>query len=42
MEQLRESHKDKDFSRHDSIRGRGLFLIISQLVDTLYFKDNEG
>lgn len=40
MEQLRESHKDKDFSRHDSIRWRGLFLIISQLVDTLYFKDN--
>ncbi len=41
MEELRESHKNKDFSSHNSIRGRWLFLIISQLVDTLYFKDTE-
>lgn len=42
MEDLREAHKNKDFSNHNSIRGRWLFLIISQLVDTLYFKDNEN
>lgn len=42
MEDLRLLHKNKDFSNHNSIRGRGLFLIISQLVDTLYFKDNDN
>ena len=40
MESLREAHKNKDFTSHDSIRRRGLFLIISQLVDALYFKDD--
>lgn len=42
MENMRKTHENKDFSNHDSIRGRGLFLIISQLVDTLYFKDNNS
>ena len=41
MENIRQDHKDKDFSSHNSIRGRGLFLIISQLVDSLYFKDTD-
>jgi len=40
MEKLRTAHENKDFTNHYSIRGRGLFLIISQLVDSLYFKDN--
>ncbi len=39
MENLREQHKNKDFKKHTSIRGRGLFLIIERLVDVLYFKD---
>jgi len=42
MEEMKEQMKNKDFSTHDSIRGRGLFLIISHLVDTLYFKDNHS
>lgn len=41
MEQLRKAHENKDFTSHNSIRGRGLFLIISQLVDSLYFNDND-
>jgi len=41
MGKLKSTHENKDFSTHNSIRGRGLFLIISQLVDTLYFKDNK-
>jgi len=42
MEKLRNAHESKDFSSHNSIRWRGLFLIISQLVDTLYFKDSKS
>jgi len=42
MEKLRNIHEKKDFSSHNSIRWRGLFLIISQLVDTLYFKDSKS
>lgn len=42
MEKLRESHRSKDFKLHHSIRGRGLFLIISQLVDELTFMDAEN
>ncbi len=41
MEEIRRVHADEDFSQHDSIRGRGLFLIISHLVDSLSFKDAE-
>lgn len=39
MEQIRKEHENEDFSHHSSIRGRGLFLIISQLVDALIFDD---
>lgn len=39
MEQIRKVHENEDFSHHSSIRGRGLFLIISQLVDALLFDD---
>ncbi len=40
MEEIRKQHENEDFSHHDSIRGRGLFLIISHLVDRLYFEDD--
>ncbi len=40
MQKLRKKHLKDDFLNHDSIRGRGLFLIISQLVDKLCFSDN--
>lgn len=40
MEQIRKKRKKEWFSNHHSIRGRGLFMIISTLVDTLYFKDS--
>jgi len=39
MEELRNARIEKWFKNHNSIRGRGLFMIISNLVDTLYFKD---
>jgi len=39
MKELRDQHNSKDFSKHHSIRGRGLFLIISRLVDSLEFED---
>ncbi|MCD5374826.1 ATP-binding protein [Candidatus Gracilibacteria bacterium] len=38
---LRKQNENKDFSHHHSIRGRGLFFIISHLVDDLYFRDSE-
>lgn len=40
MEKIRRMHESKNYSDHHSIRWRGLFLIISQLVDTLSFEDN--
>jgi len=40
MENLRVEHQKEDFSKHSSIRWRGLFLIITQLVDKLYFRDD--
>lgn len=40
MEQIRKKRKKEWFRDHHSIRGRGLFMIISTLVDTLYFKDS--
>lgn len=39
MEKIRKEHQNEDFSHHSSIRWRGLFLIISHLVDTLAFED---
>lgn len=41
MELLRETRIQKGFQNHDSIRWRWLFLIITKLVDKLYFKDSE-
>lgn len=40
MEDLRKKHNSKNFSQHHGIRGRGLFLIISKLVDVLKFDNN--
>lgn len=39
MEEVRVQRLEKWFENHNSIRGRGLFLIITKLVDRLYFKD---
>lgn len=41
MESLRIERIEKWFENHHSIRGRGLFLIITKLVDELYFKDSQ-
>lgn len=40
MEELRKERLQQWFADHSSIRGRGLFMIITSLVDTLYFKDS--
>jgi hypothetical protein len=42
MLELKKQNEDKDFSVHRSIRWRWLFLIISHLVDELYFKDSDA
>lgn len=42
MEKMREEMNKRGFAHHASIRWRGLFLIISKLVDQLYFKDEEA
>ena len=42
MQELRAQNENKDFTQHHSIRGRGLFLIISHLVDELYFEDSQN
>ena len=42
MEELRNNKVQKWFDNHNSIRWRGLFLIITKLVDELYFKDDEN
>lgn len=39
MEDIRNKKLKKGFAGKHEIRGRGLFLIIEKLVDTLYFKD---
>ncbi|MDD5769493.1 MAG: ATP-binding protein [Candidatus Gracilibacteria bacterium] len=41
MEILRNQKTELGFNNHNSIRGRGLFLIITKLVDKLYFKDSQ-
>ena len=41
MENLRHEKVEKWFENYHSIRGRGLFLIITKLVDELYFKDSQ-
>ena len=40
MKEIQKKYQGEDFSKHESIRGRGLFLITSHLVDSLYFKNN--
>lgn len=40
MSLLKQEHITENFSEHESIRGRGLFLIIYRLVDHLYFEDS--
>ena len=40
MEELRAFREKHGYSHHNSIRGRGLFMIITNLVDRLYFKDS--
>lgn len=42
MEEIRNEKLKAWFTQYHSIRGRGLFMIISSLVDSLYFKDNPG
>ena len=39
MEHIRNEKLKIGFESYQGIRGRGLFMIISSLVDTLYFKD---
>ncbi len=41
MEQVRKERLEKWFKNHSSIRGRGLFMIIQNLVDALEFRDND-
>lgn len=40
MEDLRKLRLEKGFDNHNSIRWRWLFLIITKLVNKLYFKDS--
>ena len=42
MEKLRTEKVNSWFKNHASIRGRWLFMIITNLVDRLYFKDSEA
>ena len=39
MEEFKKDRIKEDYKQHKSIRGRGLFLIIVNIVDELYFKD---
>lgn len=41
MQELQAQKQHDWFKDHTSIRGRWLFLIISQLMDHLYFKDSD-
>lgn len=42
MEELRKQKLEKWFEDHNSIRWRWLFLIITKIVDELYFKDSKN
>lgn len=42
MEELRKIKEDYSFEKHQSIRWRGLFLIIKKLADELYFRDEKS
>ena len=39
MNECKNKRSQIDFTKHNSIRGRGLFLIIVNIVDELYFQD---
>jgi hypothetical protein len=39
MEEFKKIRVHEDYAQHKSIRGRGLFLIIINIVDELYFKN---
>jgi hypothetical protein len=41
MKEIQKKKKDKSFEWHTSIRWRWLFLIITKLVDELYFKNSD-
>lgn len=41
MHEIWEKKLKEGFNNHSSIRWRGLFLIIKNIVDDLYFKDSE-
>ena len=40
MEEIRQKKTEKGFDGYLGKRGRGLFQLVSNLVDDLYFKDN--
>lgn len=42
MKEIQEKFTHINYAKHDSIRGRGLFLIINHLVDSLEFLDSES
>jgi len=42
MRKLQSTKIKEGFENHASIRGRGLFMIIVNLVDELYFKDSDA
>ncbi|PZM85783.1 hypothetical protein DLH72_01405 [Candidatus Gracilibacteria bacterium] len=42
METMRAHKLKRGYREHDSIRGRGLFLITVQIVDRLYFKNSKS
>ncbi len=42
MKLLQVEKSEQWFDNHDSIRGRGLFMIIENLVDDLYFQDADS
>jgi hypothetical protein len=41
MEEFKRIRIHENFKEHKSIRGRGLFLIIINIVDELYFKNTD-
>ncbi|MCH2188219.1 ATP-binding protein [Candidatus Gracilibacteria bacterium] len=42
MNELKQTILKEGFTHHHSIRGRGLFMIIQNIVDDLYFKDTDA
>lgn len=42
MEEFKKIRIHENYTKHKSIRGRGLFLIIINIVDELYFKNTDN